>query len=220
MSPEKESVFSQVNSSGVDRHAAGGGFRVEAMFKRFTVKEAANLAGGDPRSFLGGLLAGARNVRRHHDVRSSQQARVRRDRLLRKHIEAGTPEVAALERVANRVVVDKCAARAIDEHRPGRHHGELLRADHAVGFGCGPSMQGNNARASKQFVESDALHEITEGLRLRVRIIHEHMTPEAAKYPGDAGADRTEADQSGDGILELEATLIVVVVIPAPVALL
>src|SRR5208282_4076472 len=99
-------------------------------------------------------------------------------------------------------------------------HGELLRADHAVGFGCGPSMQGNNARASKQFVESDALHEITEGLRLRVRIIDEHMTPEAAKYPGDAGADRTEADQSGDGILELDPTLVVVVVIPAPVAFL
>ena len=49
-----------------------GGFRVDAMFERFAMKEAANLASGDKRGFLGGLLAGARDVRRHHDVGSCQ----------------------------------------------------------------------------------------------------------------------------------------------------
>ena len=62
------------------------------MFERLTLKEAANLASGDPSGFLGGLLAGARNVRRHHDVRSCQEARIRRDRLFRKHVEAGAPK--------------------------------------------------------------------------------------------------------------------------------
>src|SRR5260221_14491213 len=39
--------------------SASGGFWVDAMFERFVLKEAANLTGGDPRGFLGGLLAGA-----------------------------------------------------------------------------------------------------------------------------------------------------------------
>ena len=50
----------------------GGGFRVDAMFEGLPLKEVAHLAGGDSRSFLGGLLAGTRDVRRHHDVRSFQ----------------------------------------------------------------------------------------------------------------------------------------------------
>src|SRR5260221_12827960 len=37
--------------------SASGGFWVDAMFERFVLKEAANLTGGDPRGFLGGLLA-------------------------------------------------------------------------------------------------------------------------------------------------------------------
>ena len=35
-------------------------------------RDAANLASGDKRGFLGGLLAGARDVRRNHDVGSCQ----------------------------------------------------------------------------------------------------------------------------------------------------
>jgi len=50
----------------------GDGFRVDAMFEGFTVKEAAYLAGGDSRSFLGGLLAGTRDMGRHHDMRGFQ----------------------------------------------------------------------------------------------------------------------------------------------------
>ena len=77
------------------------------MFKRLPLKKAPNLAGGDSRSFLGGLLAGTCDVRRHHHVRSCQQPGVRRDRLFGKHVEAGAPKVAAVESVANGVVIDK-----------------------------------------------------------------------------------------------------------------
>src|SRR5258705_9566518 len=90
-----------------------GGFRVDAMFERFAMKEAANLASGDKRGFLSGLLAGTRDMGRHYDVRSRQQARARRDRLFGKHVKASTPKVAAIERVTNGVVIDKRAARAV-----------------------------------------------------------------------------------------------------------
>src|SRR5260221_13805305 len=92
------------------------GFRVDAMFERFALKEAANLTGGDPGGFFSGLLAGARDVRRHYDVRGSQQARVRWDWLFGKYVEAGTPEVAGFKRIANGVVIDKRAAGAVNEH--------------------------------------------------------------------------------------------------------
>src|SRR5258708_38742139 len=91
--------------SRLDRFASRG-LRVDAMFERFALKEATNLPGSDPRGFFGRLLAGARNVRCHYYVRGFQQARVRRDRLFGKHVEAGAPEVAAVQRVANGVVID------------------------------------------------------------------------------------------------------------------
>jgi hypothetical protein len=113
----------------------------------------------------------------------------------------------AIERVANGVVIDKRAARAVDEHRPGGHRGELFPADHALGFGRGPRVQGNDARAGKQFAEFDILCRVSQGLRLYVGIIHKHVTPEAAEHPGHAAADRAVADQPGGGILQLQSAL-------------
>lgn len=189
------------------------------MFERFALKEAANLTGGNPRGFFSGLLAGPGDMRRHYDVRGFQQARVRRDWLFGKYVEAATPEVAGVKRIANGVVIDERAASAVDEHRPGRHHSQLFRADHALGFGCRASVQGNDARAGKQFFEPDILRQVAEGLRLGVGIIREHVTSEATENPGHAAADRAVADQAGGGILQFQPALVVFVVIAAPFAL-
>jgi Ferritin-like/Tryptophan halogenase len=142
LSPTPSKDKGTFGRAGLD---ASSGFRVGTVFETFALKEATNLSGGDPRGFFGGLLAGARNVRCHYYVRSFQQARVRRDRLFGKHVEARTPEVAAIQRVANGVVIDERATRTVDQHRPRRHHGELLRADHGPGFGRSARVQANDA---------------------------------------------------------------------------
>ena len=80
-------------------------------------------------------------------------------------------------------------------------------------------MQGHDARAGKQLVEFDILRQVSQRLWLRVRIIHEHLTPKAAEHPGHAAADRAAADQPSGGILQLQPVPVVFVVVAAPLAL-
>ncbi len=124
--------------------------------------------------------------------------------------------MAAVQGVANGVIIDERAARTVDQHRPRRHHGELFRADHALGFRRSARVQANDARTEEQFIEFDILRQISKDLRLGVGIIRKDVTSDPAEHSGYAAADRAVADQTSSAILQFQSALVVLVVITAP----
>ena len=162
------------------------------------------------------LLAPARQVRGHDEVRRGQQPRPGRDRLLGEDVEGGAEQVAGVQRVAHGVVVQQRPACAVHEHRPGLHQGDLRGPDHLLVVGRHAGVQGDEARARQQLVELHLLDPGGEGLRCEVRVVGEHVRAEAREDARDPAADRPVADHPDGAVLQFGAHGVVAVVVAAP----
>ncbi len=114
----------------------------------------------------------ATEMREDRHVLGLPQRIIRRQRLLRKHVEAGAGDLAGLQCLDQRRFVDHAAARDIDQERARLHDGKHLLADDA-------------ARLGRQRRERDQEIELGRDLH---QIVTVHHAVEARRRP------RTAAD--------------------------
>ena len=144
-------------------------------------------------------------MRRHDDVgEPEERARVR---LLREDVERGAGDLAALERLDERVLVDQLAAGDVDDPDAVLHPRELLAPDEAARLRRERRVEGDEVRVGDEVVERlGALDpELAEALGRDVRVVGAHAHLEPARAPGDLLADPAEADQPEGLVGELQA---------------
>jgi hypothetical protein len=85
--------------------------------------------------------------------------------LLGEDVDGRAQQLAALERLGQRLDIDHGAARCIDQNAAGLHGGNLGRSHHAVGGGQLGHMQGDDVGLGQQLVETAALLGIAQRQR-------------------------------------------------------
>ncbi|EAR50516.1 hypothetical protein OG2516_09735 [Oceanicola granulosus HTCC2516] len=135
-------------------------------------------------------------MRGHDDVGQAEQ-RVLLGRLLGEHVEGRAGDVAVLERVRQRLLVDEAAARAVDDPHALLRLGEVLAAQDVLRLLRQRHVQGDEVGARQQRVEPDLLDTELGGALLRQeRIVGDHLHPQPHRAGADDAADVARADHA------------------------
>ena len=144
-------------------------------------------------------------MRRGDDVLELEQRAVGA-RLLGEHVQAGGGDLAGLERVVQRGLVDDAAAGGVDQHQAGLGLGELLGADQTGGLRGLRQVHAHEVGLGEERVEVDQPNAHLRGTAgLHVGVVGDHVHAERAQPLGDQHADPPEADDADGLLVELDA---------------
>ena len=150
----------------------------------------------NPRAAQHAFLAGKGDVRGQDDVGRVQQGlAVVQRRLAIIYIHRRASQMAAAQRVAQRLRIHQRAAGAVDKQRAGLHLGKLSFADHFMRLRAGGRMQGNDVAAFQHLAQRGILHAQLARLLHGLGIIGHHPRAEGQHQPRHAQPD---APQSHD----------------------
>ena len=148
-------------------------------------------------------------MRQHENIFMRGKGRIA-SRFAHKAVKAGGRQLAAFQRLQQRRLIDKCAARAIDQNRTIGQHGQPRRAHHAGGPACRRAMQrqkiGNRQQALKRAVIDCALFHLGRQTVLIVimdfhiqatRVARHHLTNPAHTDNAKTLASDLLADHEG-----------------------
>ena len=123
-------------------------------------------------------------------------------RLLGEHVEPGGGDLAGLQGVVQRLLVDDAATRGVDQHQAGTGPSELVGADQAHGLGGLGQVHADEVRLGHQLLEADHAHPHLGGATgLHVGVVGDHVHAEGGEAVGDEHADAAQPDDA-DGLLE------------------
>ena len=92
--------------------------------------------------------------------------------------------------------MDDAAAGAVDDDRSGHHHGELVGADHALGFGRQRSVDGDEMRAFQHVFEAHDL-DVTNALAgFDQGVVGDDVHAEADGFVGDGATDAAVSEDA------------------------
>ncbi len=135
-------------------------------------------------------------MRRADQVRCAEQDVLRR-RLVDEHVDTGTAHLAALQRRAQRRLVDQSAAGAVDQDDALAHLRDRRRVDDVAGLLGQRRVQRDHIGPRQQRVQVDLLDAQVDGPLVRQeRIERHHPHLQADGAVGDDGADIAAADQA------------------------
>ena len=135
-------------------------------------------------------------MRRRDEARRPEQGRGG-GRLGLEHVERGAADLAAVERVLERSLVDQPAARAIDDAHARLDPGQSVARQDAAGLVGQRRVQRDEIGAAQQFVEFDPFDAHRHGaFRRQERIIGDNLHPEPYGAVGDNRADIAATDQA------------------------
>ena len=134
-------------------------------------------------------------------VRGDQHVGHRPERTLRgqrlglEHIEVRTRDVAGVQGIDQRRLIDYRPPRRIDKVRARLHRRERLSRQHPAGSGVQPHVQRHEVRAGKQLVERvRSVHLVRRRVRRRRPPYGQHPHAERLRIARDALPDPAEAD--------------------------
>ena len=133
-------------------------------------------------------------------MRRDQQARqvagelARGGRLGVQHVERGGPDPPGPQRLDDRAGIDQAAARGVDQHRGGLHHGQFRGADQASRLRRQRGMQRNRVAPAEQVGQGQQRRQARP--RPEERIVRHHLAAERGEIPGQAPGDLAEPDQA------------------------
>ena len=135
-------------------------------------------------------------MRRDDDLRQLEQRAVRA-RFGGEHVETCAADVAAGDRVGERLLVDQAAAGGVDDDDARLGLGQRLLADQARGLlGLG-QVHRDEVGAAQQFVERQQLDAELRGAGMRhVRVVGGDVRAEGGEPLGDQLADAAEPDDA------------------------
>jgi hypothetical protein len=143
-------------------------------------------------------------VRRDDDVVELDQRPA--VRLLREDVERRSGQLAALQRLDERVLVDELAARGVDEARPVDHARDHLRVDDPARLGTERQVERDELRVGERRLHRlgalDA--ELAEALLRDERVVRDHAHPEPGGAARDLLADPAEAEDGERLVRELD----------------
>ena len=147
------------------------------------------------------LNGGGAQVRSTNSFRQAKQRGIRA-RLGRVHIEASTADVASLDRVGKRLLVDETAAGSVDDDLALLGLAQELSIEHASGFLGLRQVDGHEISASHQVFQLNQLNtELSSTGRVRVRIVRNDVGLKSSETLRKQLADVTETDDT-DGLAE------------------
>ncbi len=121
-------------------------------------------------------------------------------------VDRGGSDLAGVERVDQRVVVDQLAARGVHDPHAVLHLRDRRGVDHAARLGVRRQVQRQEIGALEHPVEGVALDaELLEALGGDERVVGEHAHLEADRAPRDLLADPAEAEHAERLLGELDA---------------
>ena len=154
------------------------------------------------------LQCAAADVRGEDDVVQADQWRHERLAVAlgldREHVDGGAGQMAALQRLGQRLDVDHAAARRIDQHGALAHFFQLLAAEHHLGGGRFRHVQRDYVGALQQLVQ--ARHGMGIAHRqLRFDVVEQHAHAEAFGQHAGLRADVAVADDAQHLVARLVA---------------
>ena len=118
-------------------------------------------------------------------------------RLDHEHVEARTGDMAPLDGIGERRLVDQLTARSVDDAHAGLAGGEPRRIEQVPGLGGRGNVQRDVVGAAAQVVER---HELGAHRRRDLlgdeRVVRQHVHSECARAVGDFLADSAEPDDA------------------------
>ena len=164
--------------------------------------EAAEVLGDRPGVVGLGVVGGAADVRRQHDLGERGQRVIRRQVLALEVVESRRADLARGQGGHQRVGVVDLGAGRVQEDDAVAHFGEGVGVDHAGRLRRHRGMHGDHVGLGQQLVEG------ARGV-VRVGVVGQDVHAEAAQAPAQGAAHRTEPDQADGAAVQL----------PGPVAL-
>ena len=143
------------------------------------------------------LRGGSAKVRRQDHVRKRPQLAVLGQRLVLEHIEPGGRDLARLDRLDERALLDDPAAGAVEDPQTLLRLGERRLVDHVVGIIRQRHVDGDVVRLGQKLIERRGLHLHRLGpARRKIWIVGQHAHPEGLRTLRDLAANATEADDT------------------------
>ncbi len=172
-------------------------------------------AGQGRHDLLGRLDAGAvlglggrgAQVRRDDDVAVALEERVVRDRLAREDVERGTGDLAGVDRVLERGVVDELAAGAVDDPDAVLHLRERLGVQPAARLGRLGQVDGDEVGDGVDVGAGLGLLDAELAITLggHERVVGDDAHPEPPRAGGHELADAAEAEDPEHLLVDLDA---------------
>lgn len=104
---------------------------------------------------------------------------------------------ARFQGVAQGVLVQERATRAVDHDRAVGEQGEFPGAEQTARLGCQPRVQRDDGGPAQQLVQTgDGCAHLAQGVRVGVGVVHQDVRAEGGQGPRHPAADRAAADQS------------------------
>ena len=145
-------------------------------------------------------------MRGEHHLLAGAQRRVLRQRLGGEGVEAGAGEVAVIDQLQQRVLVDQATARGVDHVGAFLHLRQLLGAEDVGGFLGARDVQGDDVGPGQQGVE---VHQrdgtLGGGVRRQEGVVGGDLHADAARLACHGATDAAEADHAEALALEFEA---------------